>query len=409
MNIRKLANGYLVVGVIIAALWPVMLSLAKNVNVYEFLFLENVIAVAAALLLIVITRKLTALRGIIKDKRNLGIIILVAMLSYVTPDFGMLYAEHFISASLASIIFRTYPILMLIFLPLILNERITKFQILALVLGFAGLFIAIYPTAGITLSGNALIGVALTLVVALATAASFAIIKRYIHETESALFIYNLTGFVVYSVLFIANGMPMQTISSPGWAAILYTAVIYSVASAYGLYYVLKLVKTTYLTNLFYFAPFLTFIFADLILGKSISLYYVVSAGLIAFGVLMQKFDKVGGSYASSSKTLSVVQIFDMTSSFVNSKEKDMADLIRNNGRVLATKIGRSHESAINEISKMSIAPKLMTNLEYRFANEMEIISELLGKKENELILLAAGEETECEKALESVFKRLNG
>ncbi len=408
MEIKKLANGYLVIGVVIAALWPVMLSLAKNVNVYEFLFFENLVAVAGALLLIFVVGKLKSLKEVIKDRRNLGIILLVAALSYIIPDFGMLYAEHFISASLASIIFRAYPILMLLFLPVILNERITKFQFSALALGFIGLFIAIYPTAGITLSGNAWIGIMLALVVALATAASFAIIKRYIHETESALFIYNLTGFVVYSALFVANGMPLYQINSSGWSAILFTGILYSVVSAYGLYYVLKLLKATYITNLFYFAPFLTFVFADVILGNPISVYYLASAGLIASGVLIQKFDKIGGSYASSSKSLQTVQIFDMTGAFVYSRERDITDLIKQGGRILATKVDKSHTSLINELSASVKAPKIMTNLEVRLADEMGMVCELMGKREGELILLAAGEEKECEKVIESFYDNIN-
>ncbi len=406
MDIGKLAKSYLFVGVLVAALWPVMLGMATNVNVYEFLFIENVIAVVVSLLLVAALKKIDALKEIFKDKRTLGIIGLVGLLNYVVPDFGMLYAEHFISADLASIIFRTYPILMLLFLPFITKERITKYQLLALSIAFTGVLVVLYPNSAITFSAQGAFGIALVFVVALANAAALAIVKRHVHETESALFVYNLIGFVVYTSLFVANGMPFQSIDTRGWVAILFAGIVYSVLSAYGLYYVLKRLKATMITNLFYFAPFLTFLLANVLLGETISVLYVISAGLIAAGVLIQKLDKKAGTYASSKIGLRQAQIFDMTGIFVNSQDKEIVDLIKSGGRVLATKINNRYREHLKGFTDETKVPRLITREGGRFIREWDFIEEVLGKAGDDLVLLVAGKETECEEFIDSFFAK---
>lgn len=408
IGIRRLANTYLLIGIVLNAIWPIALQLAGSINVYEFMFLENAVAVIGSLLLLKAVHRRTSIMELLKSRKALIFIVVVAVLNYAVPDFGMLLAEHSISASLAAVTFRSYPILMLLFIPFVLKEKTTKYQFASLAIAFAAIFLVIYPLQGPMLSGSELVGVGLALIAALSNELALVIMKRYVHETENALFLFNLIGFALFAVLFVANGLPLTAIGTVGWLAILYAGLLYSVVSAYGFYFALKTLKTTVVTNLYFFVPFVTFIFANLLLGQPFSLYYIIPAIMLVCSMLVQKLDKKGGTYSAQKKELGNMQIFDVTGTFVRTEEQEITSLIRSGGRAFAVKINSAHRGFVEELSKGS-GTRIITGTENKLVQEMKFIDEVLGTGAEEIAVVVAGETAECEEVLENIAARLSG
>ena len=407
-DMRGLANSYLLIGIVLNAIWPIALQVAGSINVYEFLFLENAVAVVGSLLLLKTVRRRSSIMELLKSRRALIFVAIVALLNYAVPDFGMLLAEHLISASLAAVTFRSYPILMLLFIPFVLKERTTKYQFASLAIAFAAIFLVIYPLQGPMPSGGALLGIGLALVAALSNALALVIMKRYVHETENALFLFNLIGFALFAVLFIANGLPLGAISTTGWLAILYAGLLYSVVSAYGFYFALKTLKTTVVTNLYFFVPFVTFIFANLLLGQPFSLYCIIPAIMLVCSMLVQKLDKKGGTYATQRKGLDSMQIFDVTGAFIRTEEQEIASLIRSGGRAFAVKVNHAHSGFVEELSKENTT-MIITRTKNKLVQEMKFIDEVLGTGADEIAVVVAGGNEECEEVLENISARLSG
>ena len=406
ISIRGLANSYLLIGIVLNAIWPIALQVAGGINIYEFLFLENAVAVVGSLLLLMAVRRRSSIMGLLKSRRALIFVALVALLNYAVPDFGMLLAEHSISASLAAVTFRSYPILMLLFIPFVLKERTTKYQFASLAIAFAAIFLVIYPLQSPMLAGGELYGIGLALVAALSNALALVIMKRYVHETENALFLFNLISFALFTALFVVNGLPFAAIDTAGWMAILYVGLLCSVVSAYGFYFALKTLKTTVVTNLYFFVPFVTFVFANLLLGQPFSLHYIVPAIMLVCSMLVQKLDKTGSTYVSRSKGLHGMQVFDVTGVFSRVEDKELTDIIRSGGRVLAVKINHIHHLMVKELSKQA-TPRVITMTEDKLLAEMKFVDEILGTKRDEIVVAVAGGVTECEEALSALFARL--
>ena len=186
MNMKFLANSYLILALILGALLPVMLSLASSMNTYEFLLITYLIAVPTSLGFVIAAGKKDTLIGYLKNKRSFAAIAAIGLLNYAFLEFGLSYAERFVSASLATVIYRTSPVLMLLFLPLILKERITKYQIVALSLAFVGLFLALSGGSLQLVAGGDLLIIGFLIIVALAGALATVLIKKYMYDMESS-------------------------------------------------------------------------------------------------------------------------------------------------------------------------------------------------------------------------------
>ncbi len=208
VDIKYLANTYLLFALLLGALLPVMLDIGTSISTYEFLFLAYAVSIPTSLLFVLATGNGKKLVRYLSNKHDFAIIASIGLLNYAFLEFGLSYAERFVSSSLATIVYRTYPILMLLFVPFVLHERITKYQLGALCLAFVGLYIAI-GGGTLQLFSGANMGIILFLiVVALAGALATVLVKRYVYDMETSMFIFNLANFAFFTLLFIYNGMP---------------------------------------------------------------------------------------------------------------------------------------------------------------------------------------------------------
>ena len=406
MDIKTKAYIFILFSLVGGALFPIALKVAaqSNVSIYAFLFMAFLISTPTSLLLVALRGKLPHLKAYAKNPKEYLMLGLIGFTNLAFVDYGIIYSEHFVSASLATVIYRMQPLLMLLFIPLVLRERVTSIQIAALMLAFAGIYIAL-SAGGLSVSWNTDTGIVLFLVVmTLISAFSTVFLKRYTTDMESTMFIFNSVALVIASGLFLLNGGQLPVLNTSSTIALLYMGVIMSVCVPFFYYSAFRVLKTTFVTNLYFLSPFLTILFAGMLLNEPIYAYYIIVAVLVAVGLIIQKFDKKGGNYSPVKKSLRHAQIFDMTGAFVGSKENEIANLIKSGSRVLAVKTGNLKNNMMVVLSKGEEVPRLITDFENRFVNEIAFTSDTLDRREGELLLLVVGKEAECEEFIDSLF-----
>lgn len=412
MKIKSVANTYLVLALVLGALMPVMLKIAlQNINIYEYLLLTYMVALPASFAYVLARGKTKRLVSGMRNLKEFAFIALLGLLNYGLLEFGLSYAEKFVSASLATVVYRSFPLLMLIFLPIMLRERITKHQLIALIAAFAGLYIAM-SGGGLSILGNANMPIlAIVITIALASAFVSVAIKKYSFDMEIAMFMFNIATFAFFALLFVASGATFQPLNYPALLSIIYVGVVYNVFVGLMYYGALRMIKTTFVTNIYFLSPFITFVFSWLILGEKIYFYYIAIAVLVSIGILIQRFDRKGGMYVSKSKKNTTHTFHDVTSAFINTDVPLIYNAIKSGGRVLAVRLDSDTYATITQrLTK----PKgrrngnafLYTSSDRKMTNgaQEDFIREIMGVDGNDIVLMGAGTPDSCERLLNDVL-----
>jgi drug/metabolite transporter (DMT)-like permease len=380
---------------ITGALMPLVLATAKAVNITEFFLFTYLIGIPFSALLVFITKKQSNLALYLKEPKRLGLIVLMGLLTYLPFNVAILYAEHFVSASLATVVFRISPLLMLLFLPTLLREKLSRSQVVALLLAFIGVYIALtggQPTS--ILSNPNLPIVALLVGAALSYALSTLLMKRYAFDVPSELLIFNVALFAIFGTLFLLTGAPQSQISLSNIGAMFYIAVANNIIGFYLYFTAIRILKTTFVTNLYFLSPFITFLFAHFLLGEAILPYYLVIAALVAVGLLIQKYDKLGGTYAAKKTSRRRnFTIFDVSGAFLNTGERAIVRILNDGGRVLAVRLPGEQKGAVQRLIDQNKDgyTNVFTSEHGPIGKEVSLIKEIMGAEPNDMILMKVG------------------
>ena len=410
MEIKLKAYVYLIASLLIGSLTPVLLILTLGTNAFEFFLLASLVSIPFGLILIVKNRKIGALVGVFKNKNRLFYIILAALLTFVPYEYGIAYAEHFISASLAAVIFRLNPLLMLLFLPLLLRERLTKRQFLALFVAFLGILIGVSGgnISSVVSNSNAPI-VLFMILLALGYAFAVAVIKWQMVDNDLflAASTFILTGF--FAILFVGTGMHFAPLAAVDYVLILYLAVT-NIFSFYMYFHALKVLKTTVVTNTWMLAPFLTFSYAALLFGEVIQIYYIAIAVLVCIGMLIQRGDVKGGSYASRKAGYANYKftMHDVTGAFIGTQETKIKNIVESGGRILAAKLDKANLHHIESMIRESKFANIYTCYEAFMASEAAFIKEVVGADKEDIVVIKAGSNSENEEFFDELNNRLS-
>ncbi len=415
MDIKRKAYIMITLALIGGALFPIALKVAvdNGVNIYSFLFFSYLIATATSFLLVVAKGKLPQLKSYLANPREAIIIGASGFAFAGLIYYGIIYSEQFISATFATVIYRTQPLLMLLFIPFLLRERITKTQLVALSLGFIGIYIALSggnPLA-FTLGSNAVVVLALLAAVLVAAFAGV-FLKRYTTDMESTMFITNAMSLPVAAILFVYGGAQIPVLSASTLAALLYMGIPMMAFVTYFYFKAFRTLKTTFVSNYYLLSPFVTAVVAAALLGEAIQPYYLVIAALVGAGILLQNFDKKGGSYVAKSKepAKNRLQIFDVTGAFLNTKIEAIESTMKGNGRVLAVKLNREFHERLEGAENYAAALRdrrifVYSDSDKHLVSEEEsrFVSEVMGVGEGETVLMCAGKPEESEEFFNSI------
>jgi drug/metabolite transporter (DMT)-like permease len=410
MEIRAKGYAYLIVSLLTGAMLPVVLDLATGMNTAEFLMLAYMVSIPASYGLVVAARKRDRLAAYLKDGRALALIVAIGALSYIPSEYILSYAEHYVTASLATAVYRSWPLLMLLLIPHFLKERLSKFQIVSLGLAFAGIFFALTGGTVSLQAGGQYVPIVMLLVFgAFCYGLGGILMKKYVFNVESAIFLFNLSLFVLFAAVFLLSGSPASGLSAADVFAVFYVGIAVNIVGYYGYFAALRLLKTTLATNAYFLSPFLTFVFADVILGEAIAPYYILIAALVSAGLFVQKLDRVGGSYAQRSGGARGLKIFDVTRAFVSGEERAVLSAIERGEKVLAMKVHARHRGTVMAMLEREARGNVYADLGAFGSEVREFINEIVDKGEEEMVVLISGTPAEGEAFLADLAVKLEG
>ncbi len=390
MKISRMALAYLAFALLLGSLMPIMLKVFSGTSLYECLFLSSAVALPVSFLLIAAKGKAGRLASSLANPKELAFMALLGILNYGILELGLTYAERFLSASLATVLYRTFPLLVMPLAVLILRERATKYQLVALLLGFIGVYIAATGGTLVSLAGANLPIMAIVVAIALSSALCAVLIKKYSFDMDIAIFIFNASVFLLFGAAFALSGARFVPLGTYAVAAILYVGAVYNVLVGVMYYGALRKMKTSIFTNAYFLSPFLTFVFSWLLLGERIRAYYLAIAMLVSVGILIQMFDRRGSAYVSKSGNTS---FHDVTSAFVNTDSQKIYDIIKSGGRVLAVPVEEYRCESLISSAGGSCSTFIYSSAdrEHTTKDQEEFIREITGMDKGSAALMSAG------------------
>ncbi len=154
------------------------------------------------------------------------------------------------------------------------------------------------------------------------------------------------------------------------------------------------MLKTTFVTNIYFLSPFLTMLFAHVILGEVIEPYYLVIAVLVAIGILIQKFDKIGGTYSGNRHSGNKFFIFDVTGALAYSGHSAISENIRNGDKTLAIKLDTKYRDSLDKLAATGRYSGIFTddNLNRK---ALTFLRDALKASNEEMVVVKVGREKE--------------
>ena len=386
--------------VIVGALVPIAFSLGSAIPVTTLLFYIALTGVVASFIMMMLKGTVSHLKGFLKDKTYLFAIASLALLEYIVEPAGLSYATHFVTADLAAVVFRLWPVLLVLIAPFVIKEKVTRWDILGVMVGFAALAVTMIGGTPISIPSAELPFVAVLLVVAFGDALGNAISKRYNYELMSSIFGYNLIALIVFAPLAFFSGTWQLTVFTPAVLfAILFTGVVFYALFGYTFFECLRIVKTSVFSTVYIAVPFITMLISALFLGVPIQLSYIVIGVGVVFGLAIQRLaPKHAGNFVVSKKQKSEypAPLYDITSAFVSTKHPEIYKTMKGGGRVLAFYTEGRNSAAISKEQLKSMGGDncvLFTDKHHSIASddELEFIRGITGSTENHMLVMGSG------------------
>jgi len=284
----KATKGYLML-FIVSVLWGTMGILQKFSFTYGILP-DTLIALR---LLISSTTLFLALalfrRGSLRVRRSdLFLFLLLGVIAVAFQRLSYAYAVYLTTATMAAILFYTYPVFVTISASIYLKEKITYRELSGIALAFVGVVLVVRAYDPSSLSIN-LVGVFFGLGSSLAFVLYFVATKRLRSRyTNWTLTVYGdgIGALVLLPLVFISapqiSLFPLQL-----WILILAIALILSLFG-YLLYsYALKYVKSSKGSTLSVIEPLSAALFSAILLGETLEFLQIVGIVLALTGVVL--------------------------------------------------------------------------------------------------------------------------
>jgi len=419
MAITPRSKGYILLSLIIVelAFWPIFFDIGSGaLGMPLFLFYSFVLS-TAILAAIVISKRKEEFRQIAKRKKTLYTLavsgFLNAFLSAALLTLGIMHT----SASLAGVVYRSWPLLMVPFIPLVVRTKVNKYQIASLLIGFVALYIAL--TQGMLISINMAYApyIVLLFIAALAVALSNVLIKSQNADVYAQNLIFDSVAAVSFFALVIATGAHFTGLTFNALIAVLFTGgIAYSIGSVF-FYYSLKTLEPTIVGNAMLLVPFLTFVFSAVFLGEQIYLYYILLGLVVVSGIVIQRMAPSKAPERVPKINGLTSTIFDLTSAFADNRSPEIYEYITGSGRALAVKGGTAEAyEGLGEEEKKEVARKygciIFTNKNPHSsvaAEEIKFMSDILGLGDGETLLVGIGEPSKVEEAMKEIDMRIRG
>jgi drug/metabolite transporter (DMT)-like permease len=380
------------------ALLPVVLSIGgSGIGVVPQLFYAFLIGTITSLVVSYAVDRMAGLMKILRSGRFLLIIVVAGLLNNVISQLMLGVGTLGTNPIVAATVFRVWVIMSAVLVPLVLRQKVTKVQLLATIIGFAGIYVI--ATGGTLLSINAssVPYVAILLGSALCVVYPNLAMKKYNVDVFGAIAIFNMASLAFILAIALATG---TSVLVPLNESVI-IAVLFLGIAAYGIgsslyYYALKTFGPLFIGNSILAVPFLTILFSALILDTPVHLYYIAAAVLLSAGIFMQqRLSKAPEHIKKRHSLADELRIFDVTSAFVNNRGDVISRLIEGDNKAFAIKIN-GHEGFTREHSCLfdKYGCVAFTNTEAHSEvrkKELDFVNEIMDAKPGETVVIGIG------------------
>ena len=254
------------------------------------IFFRLIISVLAMFLFVFITNQTEVIK-----KKDLKFLILSSIFNPFLYFIGENFGLQSVSASLTSVVISTIPVITPFIVIFFYSEKITKLNILGLILSFIGVLIIIFSDSE-KLEGN-FVGIAL-LFMAVISAIFYTIFVKKLSNNYKAITIVawqNLFGIILFLPLFLYFDFNEVIHITPDYKTLFSLAMLGILASSAAFIFytyaikILGIIKTNLYTNL---VPVFAFIFSFIILGETVTLLKLSGLIIVLLGVVLSESNR---------------------------------------------------------------------------------------------------------------------
>lgn len=344
VGIKGKALSFLSLNILGVSIWPIVLKIGgESFSMLAFLFFGFLLASIVSFLILLYLKDLGKFRMILKNKQDTAVLAIGGLLTYAIPAILITVSTVYTSASLASVVFRSWAFFAIIFTPIILKIKINKYQILSLTIGFLALYYAL--TNGSLVAINNVNAIYLIALIFSAISAAFGtlLIKSRNAAPMAQMLLFDISavvffGFLILLSIFMLHYKVYINFDLTITLLILFIGTVsYSIGSFFYLY-ALRVFDPVFVGNASLLAPILTFFFAALLIHEVIYTYYIISFVIIVLGILINQFSiSNANKILNSKKWYKLPPIYDITNVFVESKDPSIYSSLSGGNRALAT------------------------------------------------------------------------
>ncbi len=379
-----------------------------------FLFYSFLVATLVSGAMLIYKGRTGKLKDLMISKKGFAILVLAGLLNYAISSLLLTFGTVNTTASLGGVIYRSWVLFMIPFIPFVLRTKVNKYQIAALSLGFISVYVAL--TQGSLLSINSAYApfIMVLLGSAIVTGLSNVLIKSQNNDLYAQVFLFSITSFMLLGIIALAFGISIPTAVLPIdiLAAMFVGGITYSFGASF-YFYSLKALDPAMIANAMLIVPFLTFGFAALLEGEAVYPYYIILGLLVVAGVFIQRMSpQKAPERMKSGHIIRDMRIFDLTGAFVDNKSAEIYAHIKGNSRALAAtgEIAETYEK-LKEEHRNALENKhgcmLFTDSKPHNAvrnEELDFIRDVLGTKHsNEKVLIGIGHPDSVENAINEI------
>ena len=289
-NMRNIAYLYVALTVFLwSSVAAVGKLLLKNLDNFQVMFYVLLTATAGLLAILLLNKKLKEVAKYkLKDYLNFAYMGFLGIFLYNVLFFAALMYSP---AQEAFIVNYTWPIWVVIFASLILKEKFTFKKLIAIILGFTGVYIVATNGNLMSFTINNLKGDILALTGAVSYGLFSVLGKKDNYDKTASMFFYHLFGFI-FAIPTVLIFSKIVTISPPQLGGLIWIGT-FTTGIAFTFWFLaLKYGDTARMSNIIFLTPFMSLIWIYFLLGEKVLLSSIIGLALIVAGIIIQSGKK---------------------------------------------------------------------------------------------------------------------
>ena len=265
-----------------------------NIGAVPFLLYSNFVGVIVMFFVMYWQDRCNEFFSLFRKPGRLIAIFVIGILISVVAEVLLVIGTVQTNASISGIVYRMYPLIIVVLTPLFLRHRITAKQLIGLLFGFASAYVILSNGTIVSLNVSEIFALLMLVCSAIVTAVTTLLIKKYnigaaVFMEVSAL---AAVAFFTPAAIFLHTPIPTSLSTGTLLSILFIGAVDFGIGGAL-FYYSYKLFNTTMAGIASLATPFLTVILAFILIGTQVQPYYFIATILLATGMIIQGKDLV--------------------------------------------------------------------------------------------------------------------